>query len=190
MPLHIFEERYKEMIGEAIGHHSEFGIVLAQGPGIQRTGCTAVVERVLERHDDGKLDILCAGRRRFTIEQLDTERAFLRARVDFFDDDDAALPDPALVEHAFQTWALLEDSGAHASSPSPRDPRVSFLLAQISEDVQFRQTLLDLRSEATRLERTARHLDELLRKKRLGDDARRSARVNGHARHFRGGDGA
>jgi Lon protease-like protein len=44
LPLHIFEERYKEMIGEAIRDESEFGVVLAKNEGIVNAGCTVVVE--------------------------------------------------------------------------------------------------------------------------------------------------
>jgi Lon protease-like protein len=44
LPLHIFEERYKEMVGGAIRDNSEFGIVLAKDGGIVNAGCTVTVE--------------------------------------------------------------------------------------------------------------------------------------------------
>jgi len=50
LPLHIFEERYKEMVGDAIRDHSEFGVVLAREDGIVGAGCTVVVEKVLETY--------------------------------------------------------------------------------------------------------------------------------------------
>src|SRR3954452_15477343 len=65
LPLHIFEERYKEMIGIAIREESEFGIVLAKDEGIVNAGCTVKVERVLHRYPDGRMDILTMGQRRF-----------------------------------------------------------------------------------------------------------------------------
>src|ERR1700736_5070367 len=70
LPLHIFEDRYKEMIAEVLKDQVEFGVVLANEKGIVNTGCTAVIERVLHEYPDGRLDILTIGRRRFEIERI------------------------------------------------------------------------------------------------------------------------
>src|SRR3954447_22924568 len=59
VPLHIFEERYKTMIGECLERESEFGIVWLSDEGLKATGCACVVERVLERMPDGRLHIAC-----------------------------------------------------------------------------------------------------------------------------------
>src|SRR6267378_1672135 len=64
LPLHIFEERYKEMVADAIRDSSEFGIVLAKEEGILNAGCTVVVDKVLKSHPDGRMDILTRGIRR------------------------------------------------------------------------------------------------------------------------------
>ena len=93
LPLHIFEDRYKEMIGEVLRDKLEFGVVLASEKGIVNTGCTATVDRVLKEYPDGRLDILTRGRRRFEVLLLNDERSFLRGAVEFFDDD--AEPDQA-----------------------------------------------------------------------------------------------
>src|SRR6187549_2275230 len=87
MPLHIFEDRYKEMVGEAIEANSEFGIVQAGERGILNIGCSVVVEKVMERYDDGRMDIVVRGRRRFEIMLLDEEKEYLRGSVQFFDDE-------------------------------------------------------------------------------------------------------
>jgi len=86
LPLHIFEERYKEMVGEAIRNKSEFGVVLARDEGIVNAGCTVVVEKLLEVHPDGRMDILTRGRKRFEISSLNEEKPYLQAEVEFFDD--------------------------------------------------------------------------------------------------------
>ena len=90
LPLHIFEGRYKEMIGECLAQKSAFGVVRAQREGLAVIGCTARIVRVLETYDDGRLDLLCQGSDRFEIENLDNSRSFLQAEVDFFGDE--ALP--------------------------------------------------------------------------------------------------
>src|SRR6476619_4043233 len=77
-PLHIFEERYKEMVGNGIRDDSEFGIVLAKQDGIVNAGCTVAVEKVLEMYPDGRMDIITRGNRRFEIVSLNEEKDFLQ----------------------------------------------------------------------------------------------------------------
>src|SRR5262249_18729799 len=90
LPLHIFEERYKEMVGAAIRHNTEFGIVLAKKEGIVNAGCTVLVDRVLELYPDGRMDIMTRGEHRFEIVRLSEEKEYLQAEVVYFDDDDAS----------------------------------------------------------------------------------------------------
>ena len=61
LPLHIFEERYKLMIGECLEKNEEFGIVYFNGTDIQAIGCTASIQRVLKRYDDGRAGYLDPG---------------------------------------------------------------------------------------------------------------------------------
>src|SRR6266567_8398446 len=88
IPLHIFEERYKEMVGEAEAAGSEFGIVLAKDGGVVNAGCTVVVESVLNRYPDGRFDVLTRGQRRFALVSIDQELAYLRGEVEYFEDTD------------------------------------------------------------------------------------------------------
>ncbi|MBV9938229.1 MAG: LON peptidase substrate-binding domain-containing protein, partial [Acidobacteriaceae bacterium] len=81
LPLHIFEERYKEMMADVIPAETEFGIVLAKDEGIVSVGCTAVVHQVIQRYSDGRLDLLAMGIRRFEIESLNEDKSYLRANV-------------------------------------------------------------------------------------------------------------
>jgi len=185
LPLHIFEERYKEMIGECLRLETEFGVVQAKNNGILRTGCTAAITEVLERHEDGRLDILTRGQRRFHIALIDTGREFLRAEVEFFADTDEPRPEPALARRALA--AYLEFARAAESTPDPpslEEPDLSFRLAQISSDLDFRQFLLDVTSERERLLRTAEYLERAAARKRIESAMRRTARTNGRGRHL------
>jgi len=183
LSLHIFEERYKEMIGECLVSGHSFGVVLAQGQGILRIGCTATIEKVLQRYDDGRLDILTMGRRRFEISEVDTERSFLRASVSFFDDDETGPVAEAELQRVVKVHkelrALME-----SDSPDPDidDPQPSFQFAQISPDLGFRQTLLAMRSEPDRLGRVADHLAHLIDRQRVQAHVKKTARGNGHPR--------
>ena len=89
LPLHIFEDRYKELMGEVIPARDEFGIVLAKEDGIVNIGCTATVDRVFRRYPDGRLDLLAVGHRRFQVVSIDEEKPYLRASVEYFNDEEA-----------------------------------------------------------------------------------------------------
>jgi Lon protease-like protein len=185
LPLHIFEERYKEMIGECLRLETEFGVVQAKGKGILRTGCTAIITKVVERYDDGRLDILTVGRRRFHILEVNTSREYLRAEVEFFGDTDSGPGEPSTARRALA--AFLEynrAAGSEAEPPSLQDPDLSFRLAQASPDLDFRQFILDLTSEQERLARTAQHLEQMTLRKRVENAMRGRARSNGHGRHL------
>jgi Lon protease-like protein len=185
LPLHIFEDRYKELIREAIRDQTEFGVVLAKDDGILNTGCTAVVEKVLKRYPDGRMDVLARGKRRFEIVLLDSEKPYLRGSVEFFDDEEAG-PAPAEMQQqalaAYRALAQLEEEEA-AREPSPDDPQLSFRLAQLVRDLEFRQVLLRTRSEPERMKQLAEFLSGYLPKQRYVRHVRRAAPTNGHGRH-------
>jgi Lon protease-like protein len=165
LPLHIFEERYKEMIGGAVRDNSEFGIVLAKDDGIVNAGCTVVVEKVLKSYPDGKMDILTCGRRRFEVVMLNEERDYLRGEVQFFDDDEGdAAPLEAQHEALTQYKKLLESGVMRPPTPEPNldDPQLSFQLAQGLPDLDFLNTLLRTRSEGQRLRELSEFLTEFV----------------------------
>ncbi len=184
LPLHIFEDRYKEMIGEVLRDKLEFGVVLANEKGIVNTGCTATVDRLLREYPDGRLDILTRGRRRFEILLLNEERSFLRGAVEFFDDDEPDQAEPAgpdLLRNVIAGFTELQS--LDSNDPNMGDPRLSFRLAQEVPDLGFRQTLLTMRSEAERMRRIADFLPGFLERRKKVQHAKNVAGSNGHAHH-------
>ena len=181
LPLHIFEERYKEMVGDAIRENSEFGMVLAKGEGIVNAGCTVAVEKVVHMHPDGRLDILTRGQRRFEIESLDEEKDYLQAQVNFFDDDDFSPVPPDLRELAIaQFLALQKVSGARgAEEPNLADPQLSFQLAQALPDLDFLNGLLRHRSETARLKQLNHYLADYIPRQRTIERIKAVAPTNG-----------
>jgi Lon protease-like protein len=177
LPLHIFEDRYKEMIGEVLRDKLEFGVVLASEKGIVNTGCTASVDRVLKEYPDGRLDILTRGRRRFEILLLNEERSFLRGAVEFFDDDETEPPEPATSD---LLKSVVEGFSELQSLNSSDDPRLSFRVAQEVPDLGFRQTLLATRSESERMRRLAGFLPEFLERQKRIQHTKHLAGSNGH----------
>ena len=87
LPLHIFEERYKLMLGECLAEDKEFGIAYYNAADIKTAGCTARILKVIKRYDDGRLDILTHGQRRFLIREIYDSKAYLEARITYFDDE-------------------------------------------------------------------------------------------------------
>ncbi len=182
LPLHVFEDRYKEMIGEILTDQSEFGVVLAQEKGILNLGCTAAVMKVLRNYPDGRLDILTEGRRRFEILELNEEKSYLRGAVQFFDDEESDTASSATKKRAIEAYKALRELEESSTDPEFGDPQLSFQLAQIIEDVDFRQQLLRLRSEAERLERMVEFCHAYIPKQRVIASLKRVQPLNGHRR--------
>lgn len=184
LPLHIFEERYKELISEAIRDQSEFGVVLAAERGILNLGCTARVTRVIERHEDGRLDILTLGETRFELHRLDSERSFYRGEVTYFDDETGEssaeeLRRNVLVEfhRAFGPPSEIE------AEIDYEDAQLSFQLAQLFSDLGLRQRLLSMRTEGERLRVLGEQIPKLARTREITAEMRILAPRNGHGKH-------
>lgn len=183
MALHIFEERYKEMIGECVEMGRSFGIVRAQGRGIARRGCAATVEQVLKRYDDGRMDIVALGEARFEIVELDTERSFARARVRWFTDEAGSEAPTGLRREAAAAWTELRRVKGDEEEEAPE---TAFEMALESEDLDFRQEVLEARSEAERMEKVLDQMRKEVRAERVKQEMRKVVRQNGHGKHLGG----
>jgi len=184
LPLHIFEDRYKEMFSEVIRTKSEFGVVQAGEKGIVNTGCSATVEKVLSEYPDGRMDVLALGRRRFEIMQLNDERTFLRGSVQFFDDDDMDPAERELQIRALEGFTELKAIGNQHVFGEPKlgDPQLSFQLAQLVQDLNFKQLLLATRSEAERIRQLAGFLPEYASRQKHVSHMREVGPKNGHSK--------
>jgi len=183
MPLHIFEERYKEMMREVLDNQTEFGVVQAGEKGIVNMGCSATVAKVLNRYPDGRLDLFAVGRRRFEILSLNDDGPFLRGGVEFFDDDEFEPVEMNVRQQVLDRYRELCEIAEPPSFQSPEfaDPQLSFQLAQVLPDLDFRQILLATRSEAGRMNSMARFMGDWLPRHRQALHARSVAPLNGHS---------
>ena len=181
LPLHIFEERYKLMVGEAIEQKSEFGIVLAKGDSLANVGCTASVERVTQRYEDGRLDIVTVGRRRFEILFLDQQKPYLQAGVHFFEDDPGAEPAPEASRRLDELFEHVRAFLPRQGQAEPEHDAGSFPIAGILPlDLELKQRLLAMRSEADRTAALNEHLEKLIPRLARARKMEKSARGNGH----------
>jgi Lon protease-like protein len=168
LPLHIFEERYKEMIKDCLENQWAFGMLAMQGDTVKNIGCTASISQVVERFPDGRLNILVRGERRFEITNLNQDRSYLRGTPEFQDDEmkEQASEDvrmravklrDRLLELANISTASLQDE------PKPTDSQLSYrIMAIVPADLEWKQSLLELRSEPERLDQVVSYLEKLI----------------------------
>jgi Lon protease-like protein len=152
IPLHIFEERYQELIAECLDQEREFGLVYADEDGLREIGTRAAVTEVLDRFEDGRLNIVVEGRDRFRLLELTTGRSFQTGEVEPVDEEPDP-PDPDDAARALELFRrLVELTGADVEPPPPDAAQLSFELAGRFEFApELKQRLLQLMSERERV---------------------------------------
>jgi len=152
IPLHIFEDRYQELIGECLEQEREFGLVYADEEGLREIGTRAAVTEVLDRFDDGRLNIVVEGRDRFRLVELTSGRSFQTGLVELVDEEPDP-PDPDDASRALELFRRLVDlTGAEVEAPPPDTVQLSFELAGRFEFApELKQRLLQLMSERERV---------------------------------------
>jgi Lon protease-like protein len=182
LPLHIFEPRYREMISECLDQKKSFGVVRAKEEGVAEIGCTAEVITVARKYPDGRMDIVTEGRERFEVIRVNQERSFLQADVLYLQDE----PDRASAEEIVRAMELQAEIAGLANSPSagppdPEGPQLAFnLVGPLPLDLDFKQTLLGLKSEAERIRAVISYFEAVLPNLRRSVRARQKAGGNGH----------
>jgi uncharacterized protein len=182
LPLHIFEPRYREMIAECLEHSEPFGVVRAKDGGLADIGCTAAILEVTKKYDDGRMDISTQGRRRFEVMEVNQDRAFLRAEV-FYLEDESDRPNGDQIKQALTLHGeIMKLAGSHPESAEEIDQsQLSFhLTAQLPLDLDFKQNLLSMASEAERLTAVISAFEALLPAIRRTLHLRSKAGGNGH----------
>src|SRR5712691_1592158 len=152
VPLHIFEPRYQELIGECLDEDRDFGLVFADDDGMREIGTRATVLEVLDRFQDGRLNIVVEGRERFRIAEETVGRSFRTAEVESLVDDDV-VSERADRERALELYrALGRAVEQDVDEPDLDSGVLSFeLAARVDFGPARKQELLELRSESDRL---------------------------------------
>jgi len=188
VPLHIFEERYKELIAECLEERTEFGFVLATGDGaVHEVGTRALVIEVIEELDDGRLNIVVEGRDRFRLLELSSGRSYATGLVEpVVDDDDAPSPvDTAQALVRFRELAELSET--EIETPEPDDPALDFqLAARVDFGIEAKQELLALTSPHARMHRLVGLLEQAIEAVRAEKTMRERAGLNGKFTHGTG----
>ena len=181
LPLHIFEPRYKEMIGECLAQSRVFGVVRVLEQGLAEVGCTAEIVTVVKEYPDGQFDLVTEGRNRFEIVSVNQERSFLRAEVLMIEDEPGAPPQEDTSRAVQLHSELLAMAGAKQDLSAADPSLLSFYLAgSLPLDLDFKQKLLALRSEAERLTLLIAYLETIIPNLHRAAHARQKAGGNGH----------
>jgi Lon protease-like protein len=184
IPLHIFEERYKELITECLDSSTEFGIVLADAQGVRSIGTSAAVVEVLERFPDGRMNIVVEGGSRFAVGEVTSGRSFLTGRVTPLPDEESDA-DPKVAEACLEAFREVADAaGADPDEPGGDHPLSFRIAGQVAFEPRLKQELLELRSEPARLARLTDMLTAAAKLVRRRDLIRKRAATDGHVDDF------
>jgi Lon protease-like protein len=183
IPLHIFEERYKTMMNECLRDEREFGIVWLSADGLREIGCACEIDRVLERMEDGQMNLLARGTRPIRVVERQGELAYPAGVVEFVRDRDDPV-DPDLLRAAHEAYGELV---RRATDREPDEQEVAemsayAMAATVDFGLDAKQGLLDLRSENARLRLVTRLFRAALKRLDFVDRAQARARSNGKIR--------
>jgi Lon protease-like protein len=183
VPLHIFEERYKTMVGECLARDHEFGVVWLSDNGLRHIGCACRIERVLDRDDEGRMNLLTRGTRPFRVIERQGHLPYPAGVIEFLADRGER------VESRLQAEAqdAYGDLVRRATDREPKAEELREMSAyEMAATVDFglaaKQGLLDLRSENARLRLVTRLFRAAITRLDFVDRAQARAKSNGKVR--------
>jgi Lon protease-like protein len=187
VPLHIFEDRYKQMVGTSLEQGEPFGIVLRDDDGARSVGCTARIEDVLERFDDGRMNIVVSGEEPFRVLDRFESSEYPTGEVELVPDEDIPAVDEAAASAARETFADLAER-ATGERPDPEELEAASaysIAARIELPAETKQQLLEMRDEDERMTLLANALGAVGRALERAEEAAERASGNGKV-HFPG----
>lgn len=192
VPLHVFEDRYKRMIERCLSAETgsperEFGIVWLSDEELKEVGCACDIERVVERLDDGRLNIIARGTRPFRLLERQDDLPFPAGVVEFLADEEDDRTTEADEVAGESARALYSDLVEQATDRTlDEDELVAMDAYEMAGTVEFgtdaKQELLELRSENARLRLLALLLKAAIKRLELIDRAQARAMSNGKVR--------
>jgi Lon protease-like protein len=183
MPLHIFEERYKRMIGHCLESEEPFGVVFRDDDGsARRIGCTARVTEVLEQFDDGRMDIVVTGEEPFRVLERFDGSDYPAGEIEPVEPASAEdAGDEAAADAAREAFAELVER-VSGSGPEPDELAESdayAIASRVELPVETKQRLLELRSEDERMRTLGAALETLIETLARSREIAERAKMNG-----------
>jgi Lon protease-like protein len=182
IPLHIFEPRYRELIGECLAEEREFGLILADDDGLREVGTRALVTEVLERFDDGRMNVVVTGEQPFRVLERFEEPDYPAGEVEPLSaDDEPSEDDPEAADMARQAFAELV---RRVSGDTPDDLDIETedaygIAARVELPVETKQALLEQRAESERMRMLGNALRALVAAVARSSEIAERAKMNG-----------
>src|SRR5262245_43286967 len=153
LPLHIFEERYKEMIGYCLQEQAPFGVLYAHDEKVETVGCSAEISHVIKQHPDGRIDLIAVGKNGFRADTFGSEKSYLGGSSELLpDSEDRQEPAEKQAKQALGLFAqasqLMGRQGFEELNSESSLQGLAFKLAaalEVQKDV--RQRILEAQSE-------------------------------------------
>jgi len=134
LPLHIFEERYKELVAECLEKDSSFAVLLNESPLREAIGTSAIIRKVTKTYPDGRMDILIQGVDRIQIVDVISDRSFFQGEIEIFKDKSNQHPAVGQIES-------LLDLYHHFISKLDLDDEQKKLLNDLVDDINEERDL-------------------------------------------------
>lgn len=183
VPLHIFEERYRTMIGECLERDAEFGIVWSEPQATRPVGCAMEVAQVLEELPDGRMNILTTGTRPFRVIEERHDLPYPAAVVEFLEDKDEEPSEKTAVDAREAYGALVKEATDREPDSEELGRMGAYeMAATVDFGLEAKQSLLDLRSENARLRLVGRLFRAAIKRLEFIERAQARARSNGRVR--------
>jgi Lon protease-like protein len=151
MPLHVFEPRYKELIVDCERDQVPFLLLFTDDEGTREVGCTAQLVEVVDRFDDGRMNVVVEGRDVVRVLELTRGRQYTTAVVEPAPDD---LADSGEQEAALDLYRQIAEAGGGDPQEdllAMERPLSYTIMARVEFPSGEKQRLLELRSERDRL---------------------------------------
>ena len=166
-PLHIFEDKYKNLINTVSSDDSVFGINLITSSNIREVGCTAKINDIKKIYDDGKMDITVRGIQKYKLNNIiDGEKDYLVGEVDIITEEEEVI-DIEIQKHCVNLFNKIVDKVPvlRVQKLDPEDlpeENLSYFFAQKSGLIpEQKQKLLEMDSENERLDFMKEHLEKI-----------------------------
>jgi Lon protease-like protein len=188
VPLHIFEDRYRKMIEHCLhgapgSLERSFGILWLSDEELKAVGCACEVEQVLERMDDGRLNILARGGAPFRLIERRDDLPYPAGMVEFLGE----IEEVADLQAAQAARSLYRDLVREATDREMTDEELAGLdayhmAATVEFETESKQQLLELRSENARMRLLTLMLAAAIQRLELVERVQTRARSNGKVR--------
>jgi len=185
IPLHIFEDRYRRMIEHCLSEGpGEFGIIWLSDEELKLVGCACEIVEVLERMEDGRMNILVRGTRPFRLLERQDDLPYPAGTVEFLADAPAEEPQAAAGESARNLYQELvrQATDRELTPPELAELDAYTMAATVEFEIEAKQELLELRGENERLRLLAKLLTAAIERLELIERAQVRALSNGKVR--------